>query len=280
VTNARMKRLERLWTEKTNAASPTQLTCPGGADLTTSFFVAIRGGCDSMEGMRWRLCVPYPGVIYHLMARGNGRQEIVRDSADHRRLQDHHGKAAITSDHLHIVLKPPEPNLVRGVQTFLSGYANAWTRRHRFSGHVFLGRYRTELVDDETYLWPVTRYVHPNPVRAGSVDHGWILGSEGFIDRLRAMVRGGPVIPHLNWGQATISHKKHDMTQKTATSDDLIFCSVDQGIFGHLTRRNLAALAVERGDYAGARRLWAEVLAECPGDREALAKLERFVPVG
>jgi len=57
------------------------------------------------------------------------------------------------------------------------------------------------------------------------------------------------------------------------------FCSVDQGIYGHLTRRNLAALAAERGDHAGSEKLWAEVLAECPGDREALAKLERPGPV-
>ncbi len=54
------------------------------------------------------------------------------------------------------------------------------------------------------------------------------------------------------------------------------FCSVDQGIYGHPKRRNLAALAAERGDHAGARRLWEEVLAECPGDREALAKLGRL----
>ena len=53
------------------------------------------------------------------------------------------------------------------------------------------------------------------------------------------------------------------------------FCSVDQGIYGHLTRRNLAALAAERGDQAEAEQLWAEVLAECPGDREARAKLGR-----
>jgi tetratricopeptide (TPR) repeat protein len=53
------------------------------------------------------------------------------------------------------------------------------------------------------------------------------------------------------------------------------FCSVDQGIYGHLTRRNLAVLAAERGDLAEAQRLWEAVLAECPGDREALAKLER-----
>ncbi len=51
------------------------------------------------------------------------------------------------------------------------------------------------------------------------------------------------------------------------------FCSVDQGIYGHLTRRNLAALATERGEHEEAVRLWRTVLAECPGDREAVAKL-------
>ena len=54
------------------------------------------------------------------------------------------------------------------------------------------------------------------------------------------------------------------------------FCSFDKGIYGHLTRRNLAVLAAERGDSAGVRRLWEEVLAECPGDREAAAKLARL----
>ena len=54
------------------------------------------------------------------------------------------------------------------------------------------------------------------------------------------------------------------------------FCSFDQGIYGHLTRRNLAALAAERGDQTEARRLWADVLAECPDDRDAVAKLEQI----
>ena len=51
------------------------------------------------------------------------------------------------------------------------------------------------------------------------------------------------------------------------------FASLDMGIYGHLTRRNLAA---ERGDPAEAARLWRGVLAECPGDREAIANLERL----
>jgi glycosyltransferase involved in cell wall biosynthesis len=51
------------------------------------------------------------------------------------------------------------------------------------------------------------------------------------------------------------------------------FASLDMGIYGHLTRRNLAVLAAERGDHDVAARLWREVLAECPGDLEARARV-------
>ncbi len=49
------------------------------------------------------------------------------------------------------------------------------------------------------------------------------------------------------------------------------FCSVDQGIYGHLTLRNLAVLAEERGDRLESQRLWRMVLDACPGDLEAMA---------
>ncbi len=54
------------------------------------------------------------------------------------------------------------------------------------------------------------------------------------------------------------------------------FCSVDQGIYGHLTLRNLAVLAEERGDPGEEAALWDQFLAECPGDGEAIAKLDRL----
>jgi hypothetical protein len=47
-----------------------------------------------------------------------------------------------------------------------------------------------------------------------------------------------------------------------------------------VTRRNLAALARERGDHAEEAALWRAVLVECAGDREALAALERLKPHG
>ena len=115
-----------------------------------------------------RLRIQYHGAIYHVMARGNGRQHIAHDDDDRRRLQDDLARAVsrcswkvyafvLLSNHLHLVLKTPEPNLARGMQGFLSSYANAWARRHHSCGHVFQGRYRTELVEDETSLWITCR---------------------------------------------------------------------------------------------------------------------------
>jgi REP element-mobilizing transposase RayT len=148
-----------------------------------------------------RLRLQYPDAIYHLMARGNGRQDIVRDDIDHDRLLAHLGRTAVRcswrvyafavlSNHLHIVLKTPQPNLSRGMQSFLSAYANGWSRRHHFSGHVFQGRYRAELVEDESYLWTVTRYVHLNPVRARLTEHpaSWAWSSfPGYAHRGRRL---------------------------------------------------------------------------------------------
>jgi putative transposase len=132
--------------------------------------------------MARRLRLQYSDAIYHLMARGSGRQDIVCDDVDRDRLLEHLGRTAVRcswriyafalmSNHLHVVLKTPQPNLSRGMQALLSAYANGWSRRHRFSGHVFQGRYRAELVEDETYLWTVTRHVHLNPVRGRRVEH-------------------------------------------------------------------------------------------------------------
>ena len=87
------------------------------------------------------------------MARGNARQDIVRDDADRRRWVELlertvtvHGwelfAFVLMSNHFHLLLRTPEPNLSRGMQRLLSGHATAWARPHRRSGHVFQGRFR------------------------------------------------------------------------------------------------------------------------------------------
>src|SRR6516165_10671067 len=101
-----------------------------------------------MVRMARRLRLQYPEAIYHVMARGNGRQHIVRDDVDRDRLVDHLGRAAvrcswrvfafvIMSNHLHVVLKTPDPNLARGMQGFLSARTPTFGRGGIVSAGTF-----------------------------------------------------------------------------------------------------------------------------------------------
>ena len=126
--------------------------------------------------------IEFEGAIYHVMA-GNARQRIVRDDHDRERLVDDLRRTVLRcgwellafvfmENHLHLLLKTPRPNLARGMQQFLSSYAIWHGRRHRRVGHLFQGRYRAELIEDESYYWTVSRYIHLNPVRARLVEAG------------------------------------------------------------------------------------------------------------
>jgi len=135
------------------------------------------------------------------MARGNGRQDITLDDHDRRRLQDGLELATgrfewqvysfvLMTNHLHVFLQTPLANLSRGMQQWLSSYANWWSRRHQRPGHVFQGRFRSDLVENDSYFWTVSRYIHLNPVRAKLVKHpaDWPWSSyPGYAHRGRAL---------------------------------------------------------------------------------------------
>jgi hypothetical protein len=69
------------------------------------------------------------------------------------------------TNHGHQFLQTPEPNLSDGMQFLLSDFAARVNRRHGLRGALFQGRYKAELIEDETYFWAVSRYVHLNPMR-------------------------------------------------------------------------------------------------------------------
>ena len=128
-----------------------------------------------------RLRIEFEGAIYHVMARGNARQDIVHDDDDRRRLLDDLERTVVRSgwelpafvvlsNHLHLLVKTPRANLGAGMQRFLSSYAHWSLRRRGRLGHLFQGRYRAEMIEDESYYWTVSRYIHLNPVRARLVE--------------------------------------------------------------------------------------------------------------
>jgi hypothetical protein len=77
------------------------------------------------------------------------------------------------ANHIHLFVRTPKPNLSRGMQYLLSGYANWYAKRLQRTGHLFQGIFKAELVEDESYFWTLSRYVHLNPVRGKRplVDH-------------------------------------------------------------------------------------------------------------
>jgi hypothetical protein len=77
----------------------------------------------------------------------------------------------LLSNHYHLVLETPEPNLVRGMAWLQTTYTARYNARHRKSGHLFGGRYKAVLVDpgDPRYLATLLDYLHLNPLRAGLV---------------------------------------------------------------------------------------------------------------
>ncbi len=144
-----------------------------------------------------RLRIEYEGAIYHVMSRGNARQDIVHDDDDRRRLLDDLERVVtrcgwevpcfvVMTNHLHLLVKTPRPNLSRGMQNFLSAYAQWCQRRRGRPGHLLQGRYKAEMIEDETYYWTVSRYIHLNPVRAKLVEHPsqWAWSSyQGYAQR-------------------------------------------------------------------------------------------------
>ena len=120
--------------------------------------------------------IEYAGAIYHVMSRGNARQAIFLNDDDRERilkdLEDTVVRCGwelfsycLMPNHFHLFFRTPRPNLSRGMQRLLSTYANGFAKRHRRPGHVFQGRFKGELVEDESYFWTVSRYIHLNPIR-------------------------------------------------------------------------------------------------------------------
>src|SRR6266446_6372704 len=129
--------------------------------------------------MARQLRVQYEGAIYHLMSRGDRREEIFRDDLDRKNFLQTLAAAStktgwkvhayfLMSNHFHLVVETPRANLVAGMKWLLGTYTMRFNRRHKLFGHLFSGRYKALPVDGSGtgYLKVVCDYVHLNPARA------------------------------------------------------------------------------------------------------------------
>jgi len=124
--------------------------------------------------------IEFEGAMYHVMARGNRRGDIVFDDEDRktfvRTLAEACKRAGLRihayvlmNNHYHLLLETPHANLTAGMGWFQNAYTRRINTRHRLWGHLFGGRYKAILVEPGNAYWAILDYIHLNPVRAGLV---------------------------------------------------------------------------------------------------------------
>ena len=142
--------------------------------------------------------IQYPGAVYHVMSRGERREDIVLDDVDRQDFLKTLAEGCQKTDwqvhayclmrnHYHLVLETPNANLVAGMAWLQSSYTTRLNHRHKLIGHVLSGRDKAQLVEGsgKGYLRAACDYVHLNPARAGLLQPeerllGYPWGSLGY----------------------------------------------------------------------------------------------------
>ncbi|MCK4622412.1 MAG: transposase [Desulfuromonadales bacterium] len=126
------------------------------------------------------LRIQYPGAFYHVTNRGNERKAIFKDDKDRYTFIDLLSRSlevysvnlysfVLMNNHFHLLVETPLGNLSQFMRHFNISYTSAFNRRHHRTGHLYQGRYKSVLIDSDTYLSMVSRYIHLNPVKVGRI---------------------------------------------------------------------------------------------------------------
>jgi putative transposase len=158
------------------------------------FNIDRAGHMDQITPMPRTVRVEYPGAHYHAMCRGNNGQDIFLTNDGRRLFLSSLGEACqqtgwrihayvLMSNHYHLLLETPEPNLVAGMKWFQGAYTQRFNSMFKQRGHVYQGRYKAVPIATDPreggleYFRQVSTYIHLNPYRAK-------LCGEGFRDAL------------------------------------------------------------------------------------------------
>jgi REP element-mobilizing transposase RayT len=145
------------------------------------------------------LRLEYHGALYHVTSRGDGREAIYLDDEDRALCLEVLGQVVerfnwvvhgycLMTNHYHLLVETPDGNLAQGMRQFNGVYTQRFNRRHGRVGHVFQGRYKAIIVQKDSYLLELARYVVLNPVRARMVrsakDWAWssYRATAGFLN--------------------------------------------------------------------------------------------------
>ena len=121
-----------------------------------------------------------PGVLQHVIVRGNEKRRIFLDNQDRKQFLDRLSQLledtetlcyawALIPNHFHLLLLPTRFKLAVLMRRLLTGYAVTFNLIHHRTGHLFQNRYKSIVCNKDSYLLELVRYIHLNPMRAGLV---------------------------------------------------------------------------------------------------------------
>ena len=126
--------------------------------------------------------------VYHIMLRGNEKKEVFLDDEDRNQFLATLGRMkeegnyylyayCLMDNHLHLLIKEGNDNISRIMKRITVSYVYYFNKKYDRVGHLFQDRFRSEIIDDDSYLLAAARYIHNNPVKAGLVksagDYEW-----------------------------------------------------------------------------------------------------------
>ena len=124
----------------------------------------------------------YPDTFYHVLSRGNERKDIFRLQEDYKRFKETIGRMVkrfdieihgyvLMSNHYHLLIRTRQGNLSRAIQWLGLTYSMWFNRRYDRSGHLFQGRFKSFIIENDRYFAAMCLYIHRNPIRAGIVEN-------------------------------------------------------------------------------------------------------------
>jgi len=128
------------------------------------------------------LRIEYPDAIYHVISRGIRKDNIYYENKDKDKflykLKETKEKYnleifsyCLMENHYHLLIRTPKSNLTKAMHYLNASYTNWFKAKHDIVGPIFQGRYKSILVEDESYLLTLSSYIHLNPLRAEKVEY-------------------------------------------------------------------------------------------------------------
>lgn len=119
----------------------------------------------------------YPGAVYHIMNRGNRRSDIFRDEEDYQVYLTFLDEAmkrysfiiysyCLMTNHVHLQIETKDIEIWKIMRFINLSYTKYFNNKYNLIGHLFQGRYKAEVIENDAYNLQTSRYIHLNPVKA------------------------------------------------------------------------------------------------------------------